>query len=153
MERVTRGRVARLEPLPFIGVNIPSEFDRSTQTSSILVSAFKGRHEVFRGTQAWNQISGVHERKEVDVLLTGRVKAGNSSNLSIEVVVSDMSRSSLVNRGQLDKDDGGTWCDGVVRLRSGRFSESIVVLELDHKVLCSMWSAPISFVPKWSGNS
>ena len=122
MERVTRGRVAGLELLPFIGENIPSEFDRSTPTSSILVSAFEGGNEVFRGTQASNQISGVRERKEVDVLLTGRVKAANSSNFLIKVVVSDLSRSSLVNRRQLDKVHGGTWCDGVVRIRSGRFS-------------------------------
>ena len=122
VERVTRGRIAGLELLPVIGVNISSEFDCSTPTSSGLISAFKGGHEVFRGTQASNQISGVHERKEVDVLLTGRVKARNSSNFLIEVVVSDLSGSSLVNRRQLDKVDGGTWCDGVVRIRSGRFS-------------------------------
>ena len=36
VERVTRGRVAGLELLPFIGVNIPSELDRSTPMSSIL---------------------------------------------------------------------------------------------------------------------
>ena len=153
VEWVTRWRVAGLELLPFIGVNIPSEFGGSTPTLSILVSAFEGGHEVFRGTQASNQISGVHERKEVDVLLTGRVKASNSSNFLIEVVVSDLSRSSLVNRCQLYKVHGGTWCDGVVRIRSGRFSDSIVLLELEHKVLCSMWSAPISFVPKSTGTS
>ena len=95
-----------------------------------------------------NQIGGVHERKEVDVRLTGGVKASNSSDFLIEVVVSESSRSSLVNRRQLDKVDGGTWCDGVVRIGFGLFSESIVLLELDYKVLCSMWSAPISFVPK-----
>ena len=33
------------------------------------------------------------------------------------------------------------------------FSWSKVLLELDHKVLCSMWSAPTSFVPKSSGTS
>ena len=153
MEPVTRRGVAGLELLPFIGVDIPSEFERWTPTSSILVSAFKGGHEVFLGTHASNQISGVHERREVDVLLTGPVKASNSSDFPIEVVVSDLSRSSLVNRRQLDKVDGGTWCDGVVRIRSGRFSESIVLPEMDHKVLCSMWSAPISFVPKSRGTS
>ena len=152
-ERVTRRRVAGLELLPFIGVDIPSELDRSTPTSSIFVSAFEGGHEVFRGTHAPNPISGVHEKKEVDVLLTGPVKASNSSDFLIELVVSDLSRSSLVNCRQLNKVDGGTWCDGVVPIGSGRFSESIVLLELDHKVLCWMWSAPISFVPKSSGTS
>ena len=151
VERVTRRRVAGLELLPFIGVDIPAESDRSTPTSSIFVSAFEGGHEVFRGTHASNQISGFHERKEVDVLLTNRVKASNSSNFLIEFVVSDLSRSSLVNRRQLDRVDGGTWCDRVVHIGSGRFSASIVLLVLDHKVSCSMWSAPISFVPKSSG--
>ena len=122
LERVTHGRVAGLELLLFIGENIPSEFDRSTPTSSILVSAFEGGHEVFRGTKTSNQISGVRKRKEVDVLLTGRVKAGNLSNFLIVVVVSDWSRSTLVNRRQLDKVDGGIWWDGVVRIRCGRFS-------------------------------
>ena len=153
VERVTRRRVVGLDLLPFIGVDIPSELDRSTPTSPIFVSAFEGGHEVFRGTHASNQIGGVHERKEVDVLLTGRVKASNSSDFLIEVVVSESSRSSLVNRRQLDKVDGGTWCDGVVGIGSGLFSESIVLLELDDKVLCSMWSAPISFVPKLRGAS
>ena len=153
MERVTRRRVPGLDLLPFIGVDIPSELDRLKSTSSVFVSAFEGGHEVFGGTHASNQISGVHERKEVDVLLTGRLKASNLSDFLIEVVVSDLSRSSVVNRRQLDKVDGGNWCDSVVRIGSGRFSESMVLLELDYKVLCSMWSAPISFVPKSSGTS
>ena len=153
VERVTRRQVAGLKLLPFIGVHIPSEFDRSTSTSPIFPSAFEGGHEVFRGIHASNQFSGVHERKEVDILLTARVKARNSWVFLVEVVVSDLSRSSLVNPRQLDKVDGGTWCDSVVRIGSGRFSESIVLLEFDYKVLCSMWSAPIPFVPKSSGTS
>ena len=111
--------VAGLDLLPFIGVDIPSELDRSTPTSSIFVSAFEGGHEVFRGILVSNQIGGVHERKEVDVLLTGRVKASHSLDFFIEVVVSHSSRCSLVNRRQLEKVDGGTWCDGVVRIGSG----------------------------------
>ena len=153
VERVTRRQVVGLNLLPFIGVDIPSQLDRLMPTSSIFVSAFKGGHEVFRGTHASNHIGGVHGRKEVDVLLTGRVKASNSSDFLIEVVVSESSQFSLVNGRQLDKVDDGTWCDGVVRIGSGRFSESIVLLELDYKVLCSMWSAPISFVPKSRGTS
>ena len=102
VEQVTRRRVAGLDLLPFIGVDIPSELDRSTPTSSIFVSAFEGGHEVFRGTHASYQIGGVHERKAIDVLLTGGVKASNSSDFLIEVVVSDLSRSSLVNRRQME---------------------------------------------------
>ena len=88
------------------------------------------------------------KRKKVDVLLTSRVKESNPSDFLIEVVVSESSRSTPLNRCQLDKVDQGTWCDGVVHIGSGRLSESIVLLELDYKVLCSMWSAPISFVSK-----
>ena len=102
VERVARGRIAGLELLPSIDENIRSEGDLSAPMSSIFVSAFEGGHEVFRGTQTSNQISGVLKRKEVDVLLTGRVKTGNSSNFLIEAVVIDFSRASLVNRCQLD---------------------------------------------------
>ena len=111
VERVTRRRVVGLDLLPFISIDIPSELDRSTPTSSTFVSGFERGHEVFRGTHASNQIGGVHERKEVDILLTRRVKASNSSDCLIEVAVSESSRSSLINRRQLDKVDGGTWCD------------------------------------------
>ena len=147
LERVTRRRVAGLDLLPFISIDIPSEPDRSTPTSSTFVSGLKGGHEVFRGTHASNQISGVHERKEVDILLTGRVRGSNPSDCLIEVVVSEPSVSSLVNRRQLDKVNGGTWCDGVVRIGFSLFSESKVLLELNCKVLCSMWSAPIPLIP------
>ena len=80
MERVTRRRVVGLDLLPFISVDIPSERDRSTPTSSIFVSAFEGGNEVFRGTHASKQICGVHERTEVDVLLTrfGPREAGDA---------------------------------------------------------------------------
>ena len=106
VERVTCRRVVGLDLLPFISIDIPSELDCSTPASSTFVSGFEGGHEVFRGTHASNQIGGVHKRKEVDILLTGRVKASNSSDCLIEVVVSESSRSSLVNRRQLDKIDG-----------------------------------------------
>ena len=56
VERVTHRRVVGLHLLPFIGVDIPSELDRPTPTSSIFVSTFKGGHKVFRGTHASNQI-------------------------------------------------------------------------------------------------
>ena len=83
LEQVTRRRVARLHLPRFIGVDIPSELDRSTLTSSIFVSVFEGGHEVLGGTHASNRIGGVHERKEIDVLLTGRVKASNSRRISL----------------------------------------------------------------------
>ena len=49
--------------------------------------------------------------------------------------------------------DGGAWCDGVVRIGFDLFSGSKVLLELDRKVLCSMWSAPIPLIPKSRGAS
>ena len=153
LEQVTRRRVGGLNLFPFISIDIPSELDRSTPTSYTFISGLKGGHEVFRGTRASNQISGVHERREVNILLTGRVKGSNSSDCLIEVVVSEPSGSSLVNCRQLDKVDGGTWCNGVVRIGFGLFSESKVLLELDCKVLCSMWSAPISLILKSRGAS
>ena len=153
VERVTRRRIGGLDLLPFISIDIPSELDRSTPTSSTFVSGLEGRHGVFRGTHASNQIGGVHERKEVDILLTGRVKGSNSSDCPIEVVVSEPSGSSLVNHRQLEKVDGGTQCDGVVRIGFGLFSESKVLSELDCRVLCSMWRTPISLIPKSRGAS
>ena len=48
LERVTRRRVVGLDLLPFISVDIPSELDRSTPTSSTFVSGFEGGPEVFR---------------------------------------------------------------------------------------------------------
>ena len=79
------------------------------------------------------------------------MKGRNSSDCPIEVVLPESSGSSLVDRRQLDKVDGGAWCDGVVRVGFDLFSESKVFLELDRKVLCSMWSAPILFIPKSRG--
>ena len=153
VDQVTRRRVGGLDLLPFISIDIPSELDRSTPALSSFVSGLGGGHEVFRGTHASNQIGGVDERKEVDILLTGRVKGSNSSDCLIEGVVSEPSGSSLVSRRQLDKVDAGTWCDGAVRIGFGLFSESKVLLELDCKVLCSMWSTPISLIPKSRGAS
>ena len=155
VEQVARRRVVGLDLFRFIRVDIPSELDRSTPTSFsfVYISAFEGVHEVFRGTHASNQIGGVHERREVNVPLTGRGKASSLSDFLTEIVLSESSRSSLVNGRQLDKVEEGTWCEGVVRIESSLSSESIVLLELDYKVLCSMWSAPISFVPKSRGTS
>ena len=153
VERVTRRLVGFLDLLLFISIDINSELDRSMPTLSTFVSGLEGGHEVSRGTQASNQSSGVHESKEVDILFIGRVKGSNSSDCLIEVMVSEPSGSSLVNRRQLNKVDGGTWCDGVVRIRFGLLSESTVLLDLDCKVLCSMWSTPIPLIPKSRGAS
>ena len=153
MERVTCGRVGSLDLLPFISIDILLELDRSTPTLSTFVSGLVGGHEVFRGTHASNQIGGIQEGEEVDILFTGRVKGSNSSDCLMGAVVSEPSGSSPVNRRQLDKVDGGTWCDSIVRLGFGLFSGSKVLLELDCKVLCSMWSAPIPLIPKSRGAS
>ena len=153
VDQVTRRRVGFLELLPFISIDIPSELHRSTPTLSTFVSGLEGGHEVFRGTQSSNQIGGVQERKEVDILFTGRVTGSNSWDCLIKVVVSEPSGSSLVNRRQLDKVDGGTWCDGVVRMGFGLFPQSKVLPKPDCKVLCSMWSTPIPLIPKSRGAS
>ena len=153
MERVSRRRVGFLDLLPSISIDIPSELDRSTPTPSTFVSGLVGGHEVFRGTLGSNQISGVHERREVDILFTGRVKSSISLDCLIKVVVSEPWGSSLVNRRQLDKVDGGTWCDGVVGIGFGLFSQLKILLELDCKVLCSMWSTSIPLIPKSRGVS
>ena len=79
------------------------------------------------------------------------MKGSNSSDCLIEVVVSEPSGSSLVTHCQLNKVDGCTWCDDVVGIGFGLLSESKVLLELDCKVLCSMWSAPIPLIPKSRG--
>ena len=68
VERVTRRRVGFLDLLLFISIDIPSELDRSTPTSSTFVSGLDGGHEVFRGTQASNQFGGIHEREKVGIL-------------------------------------------------------------------------------------
>ena len=81
------------------------------------------------------------------------MKGSNSSDRLIEVVVPEPSGSRAVDRRQLDKVDGGAWCDGVVRIGFNLFSESKVLLELDRKVLCSMWSATIPLIPKSRGAS
>ena len=51
-ELVTRRRVVGLDLLPFISLDILSELDRSTPTSSTFVSGFEGGHEVCRGAHA-----------------------------------------------------------------------------------------------------
>ena len=68
VERVARRRVGFLDLLPFISIDIPSKLDRSTPTLSTFVSGLEGGHEVFRGTQASNQLEGIHERKKVGIL-------------------------------------------------------------------------------------
>ena len=81
------------------------------------------------------------------------MKGSNSSDCLIEVLVSEPSWASLPGLCQLDKVDGGTWCDGDVRIDFNLLSESKVLLELDCKVLCSMWSTPIPLIPKSRGAS
>ena len=122
MERVARGRAARLELLLFIENDIPSKGDFSAPIPSVFVSAFERGHEILRSTQTSGQISGVFEKENVEVLLIGRMEAGNSSNFLIEVVVPDLSRASLVDRRHLNPIDWGSWCDRFVGLRTSRLS-------------------------------
>ena len=71
VERVARRRVGFLDLLPFVSIDVPSKLDRSTPTSSILVSGLEGGHEVCRGTQASNQFGGIHERENIGILFIG----------------------------------------------------------------------------------
>ena len=153
MERVARGRTAGLELLPFIHKNISSKGDFSTPIRSIFVSALERGHEILQSTQTSGQMSGVFERKMVEVRFIGRMETGNSSNFLMEVVVPDLPRASLVDRCQLDHVDWGSWCNGIVAVRTSRLSQSMVFLELDHEVLCSNWGAPVPLVPESSGTS
>ena len=71
MKRVICGRTAGLEVFPFIQKNISSKGNFSTPVPSILISAFPGGHEILRSSQALSQISGVFERKKVEVPFIG----------------------------------------------------------------------------------
>ena len=64
MRRVTCGRTAGLELLPFIDKEVSSKGDFSTPIPSFFVSAFERGHEILRSTQVSSQISGVFERKK-----------------------------------------------------------------------------------------
>ena len=68
VERVPRRRVGLLDLLPFVSIDVPWKPHRPTPTLSILVSGLVGGHEVCRGTQASNQIGGIHEREKIDIL-------------------------------------------------------------------------------------
>ena len=68
VERVARRRIGFLDLLPLVSIDVPSKLDRSTPTLSILVSGLVGGHEVCRGTQASNQIGGIHEREKIGIL-------------------------------------------------------------------------------------
>ena len=153
IEGVARGRTAGLELLPFSDKNISSKRDFRAPIPSNFVSTFERGHEILRSTQTWGHCSGVLERKKVGVLLVGRMEAANSSNFVIEVLVPDLSRTSLVDRRQLDQIDWGFWCDGIIGIRSSRLSYSIVFLELDHEVLGSDWGAPVPLVLESRGTS
>ena len=118
IEGVTCGRNAGLGVLPFIDKDIPSKGDRSRPIPSFFVFAFERGDEILRSTQTSSQISGIFERKKVQVRFTGRIETGNSSNFLVEVVVSDVFRASLVNPCQLDQMDWGPWCDRIAGVRT-----------------------------------
>ena len=153
MERVARGRTAGLELLPFLDKNIYSKGDFSAPIPSIFVSAFERGHEILRSTQTLGQISGVFERKKVEVRFIDGMETGNSSNFLIEIVVPHLPRASLVVGCQLDQVNWGSWCDHIVGVRTSRLSRSIVFLDLDHEVLGSNWGAPVPLVHESTGTS
>ena len=82
VEWVACGRTAGLELLPFIDKNISSKGDFSAPIPAILVSAFERGHEILQSTQTSSQISGVFERKNIEVRFIRRMETGNSSNFS-----------------------------------------------------------------------
>ena len=104
-----RSRANRwIELLGFIHKDISSKGDFSTPTLCIFVSAFERGHEILRRTQTLSQISGVFDRKKVEVRFIVRMETGNCLNFLIEVVVSHLSRASLVDRCQLDQINWGS---------------------------------------------
>ena len=75
------------------------------------------------------------------------------SNLLVEVVLSDVSRASLVSRRHLDQINWGPWCDRIVGVRTSRLSQLMKFLKLDHEVLGLNWGRGVPLVPKSSGTS
>ena len=69
----------------------------------------------------------------------------------MDVVVSEVSRASLVNRCQLNQMDRGPWCDRIVGVRTSRLSQSMTFLKPDHEVLGSNPGTLVLLVPKSSG--
>ena len=153
MKRVTCGRTARLELLPFIDKNISSEGDLWTPVLSVFVCAFPGGHVILRSSQASSRISGVFDRKKVEVSSIGQMKNCDPPSFLVEVVVPDLPRASLVNCRQLDQIDGGTWCDRIVDVGTSQLSQSVIFLKLDHGVLGSNWGTLVPLVPDLSGTS
>ena len=73
----------------FIDKDISSKGNFLTPVSSIFVSVLERGHEILQSTQVSSQISGVSERKKVEVRFICRMKTCNPSNYLFEVVVSD----------------------------------------------------------------
>ena len=86
LRRVSCERMAGLELFQFIDTNIPSKGDLSTPVLSVFVSNLPGGHK------ASSQITGVFERKKVEVPFIGRMKTCDPLNFLVEVVVSDLPR-------------------------------------------------------------
>ena len=121
-KRVTCGQTAGLELFLFIKKDISSKGNFSTPGPSVLVSAFEGGHEILRSSQASSQTSGVFERKNVDARFIGPMKTWDPPKFLVEVIVSDVSRTGLVNRCQPDQIDRGPWRDRIVGVRTSRLS-------------------------------
>ena len=81
------------------------------------------------------------------------MKTRDPPNILVEVVLSDVSRTSLVNRRQLDKNNRGTWRDRIVGVRTSRLSQSMIFLKLDHEVMGWNSGALVPLVSELSGTS
>ena len=106
-----------------------------------------------RSTQASSQITGVFERKKVEVRFIGRMETCDPSNFLVEVVVSDLSKASLINCRQLNQINWGPWCACFVGVRTSRLVQSMIFLKLDHEVLGWNRGTRVPLVPESSGTS
>ena len=81
------------------------------------------------------------------------MKTRDPPNILVEVVLSDVSRTSLVNRRQLDQNNWGTWRDRIVGVRTSRLSQSMIFLKLDQEVIGYNWGPLVPLVSELSGTS
>ena len=89
----------------------------------------------------------------MEVPFVGLWKTCNLSNFLVEVVVPDFSRTSLVNRRQLDQVHWWPWCDRIVGVQTSQLAQSMIFLKLDHEVLGSNWGTLVPLVPELNGTS
>ena len=75
------------------------------------------------------------------------------SKFLVEVVVSDVSKASLVNRRQLHEINWGPWCDCIVGVRTSLLPQLMIFWKLDHEVLGWNWGTLVTLVPESRGAS